>query len=817
MALNKVPPYTSLSDKQYISIDGPDGIVNNFQYDLQTRALYSRNSQVLQLSHHGSTHISEDPIPLATCNNQGLLSADDKCKLDALLQTRIGVLGFQGAGFPSDGGWMSGDIILAAGTDFISLERIGNVVRFTVDSTTPLVCNCESCTEIFWIQDETDTTSLRPPACSGKLPGVNSYGELKVYLFPESTIVGKTNSSAVLQNKGNYPALIFKRYDDSISPGTAELEVVLKRNSINKTTTEIGWAFTPGASGKVQNVFYMGTNANGEPIEFAFDPSMEAGLLGSLLYNGNNITKKPAVITNYTSTILGTNLYKVKNWNMNNNLAIGTEYEAKNVWQYINPENPTTGLNSQSLTYDSTIDLLPIGTLVDIWSFKVGESAGAPILRHFFTCRPHINPNNIWTSLDQIQFGDLSITREESQADNLSYDKSSYAQVSAIRNLSTSNWGIRGYDDPLLGFDLIDSGTDTADLSKQHRAVIDTSLPGLVVNSDTSATDPYSERPIMVWNRSNLNNSYVKLDIGCPTSSKFTPFDILLRSKIDEYNDKYMFVSEKGEIGGMYYVKVEGVHFTDLPQFGSVRSLFPSANKNKIFNYTRKLMFSNLLDGGLTTSLVSYNGNSVILAGDSPYEGDVGDIIELLHQEYNSLCVRTEFTVDELSGLINLQFKVGILDMSVPYEDDDVNDIDDFVRGLAPGYAVSAVYSQLNSYTGVGARPSSSPDSFVVYDGGYQVGGSKSEYWNSLEIMLRDNQLWIWWNKLLIPPSTNLSAALNTPVSVNSVYFPVDINDNDKFGKVGLRLWPGATVRRCEVLSQNKQLSEYQYGQLTIS
>jgi hypothetical protein len=57
------------------------------------------------------------------------MSADDKCKLDAMLGTRLGVLGFSGAGMPDDGGWLSGDIILAAGTEFISLERIGMQVK----------------------------------------------------------------------------------------------------------------------------------------------------------------------------------------------------------------------------------------------------------------------------------------------------------------------------------------------------------------------------------------------------------------------------------------------------------------------------------------------------------------------------------------------------------------------------------------------------------------------------------------------------------------------------------------------------------------
>ena len=140
MPLNKIPPYTSLTDSQFLQVAGPDGITTGYHYDAQTRMLYFKESQVIYPSFHGQTHIAEDPIPPATCDTPGLMSANDKCKLDTLIGTRLGVLGFQGAGFPDDGGWMQGDIILAAGTEFISLERIGNVVRFTVDSPIPLNC-----------------------------------------------------------------------------------------------------------------------------------------------------------------------------------------------------------------------------------------------------------------------------------------------------------------------------------------------------------------------------------------------------------------------------------------------------------------------------------------------------------------------------------------------------------------------------------------------------------------------------------------------------------------------------------------------------
>lgn len=273
MPITQIPAHTSLNDEQFLQIEGPDGLTTGYQYDEQQRALYFKESQVIFPSFHGSSHIAEDPVPNATCDTPGLMAADDKCKLDALLQTRLGVLGFQGAGFPDDGGWMQGDIILAAGTEFISLERIGNVVRFTVDSPIPLNCACEECQQIFWVQDETDIASIRPPTCGGKLPGVNAYGEMKIYLFPESTIADPNNVSATLNNKGTHPALIFKRFDDAIVPGAAEHELVLKRDPNNTLQTEIGWAFTPGATGVPEMVWFMGKDNDGNQIRFDLEPN----------------------------------------------------------------------------------------------------------------------------------------------------------------------------------------------------------------------------------------------------------------------------------------------------------------------------------------------------------------------------------------------------------------------------------------------------------------------------------------------------------------------------------------------------------------
>ncbi len=823
MALVKVPSHTSLTDGQFVQIVGPDGITTGYHYDQQQRALYFKESQVLFPSFHGATHIAEDPVPGATCDTPGLMSANDKCKLDALIGTRIGVLGFQGAGFPDDGGWLQGDIILAAGTEFISLERIGNVVRFTVDSPIPMACNCEECLQIFWVQDETDIASVRPPTCSGKLPGVNAYGEMKVYLFPESTIADPNNTAPTLQNKGRYPAFIFKRYDDSILPGAAEHEMILKRNPNNILQTEIGWAFTPGATGVPEMVWFMGRDDDNNQIRFDLSAESEPGILGAVLYNGHLITKKMGVITDYTSSIISTNQYTVRNWNIDTATALGESFTARNVWQYANPENPKSGSNPQQLVTDGTIDLLPIGTLVDLWAFKVGEVVGEPILRWYFSKKPTINPSNMWTWVGSQQFGDVDIARAELEPDGGSEDKDSAVQVSSIRSFERNLWGLTGYDDPILSFDVASTaGTEEADLTEQHRAIIDDTLPGLRVQSSTPEISNFSERPVWFWNRRNIHNALIRADIGRPNSSDFTPYDFVLRAAIDEHENKYMKIIDKGVVNGLHFIRVCGVHFHDLPKFGAIRAL-NGAYQNSIFNYTRKLMFPSDVYGGGTESTnpdVESLCDSIVLAASSgdnvPYNGSIGDIVELLHQEYSSPVVRVEFGFNQVTGLVELQFKVGMLDMSLPYEEDAADDIDDYVRGLAPGYTVSATYTQAGPFSGVGSQPNSSLDGFVVYDGGVQIGGSQDEYWNRLEIMLKDDQVWIWWNQLLIPPSASLSSNLSTPVSVDTPYFPLDLDPNRQFGKFGCRMWPGSSLRRFDLRTQLSLFSQFTYGQLEI-
>jgi intein/homing endonuclease len=731
--------------------------------------------------------------------------------------------------------------------EWSQLHYEGTVYNFEVEDDNSyivdgiVVHNCEECQQIFWLQDETDVAAIRPPSCGGKLPGVNAYGELKIYLFPESTIADPNNPATTLNKKDNYPSLIFKRYDDTITPGTGEFDLVLKRDKNNKRQTEVGWAFTPGALGVAQCVWFAGKDNDGNQIRFELSPQAEPALLGTILYKGHLLTKKMGVIVDYTSTILSTNQYTVREWDVDGQKAVGDPLTAKNIWQYANPENPPSGKNPKTLLLDSGVDLLPIGTLVDLWFFKVGEVAGEPIRRFYFSKKPTVNPNHIWTWVGQCQFGDALIARNEVLPGPGSEDKGASAQVSSIRNFERHLWGLTGYDDPLIAFDVAaTAGTDRADLSRQHRAVIDNAIPALKVIPSVNTPDDFSERPIWLWNRKDVCNALIRADIGRPGSSLFSPYDIVLRAPIDESTNLYMRVVGKGVINGLYYIRVAGVHFQDLPPFGTIRVLYPDSNQNLVYNYHRKLMFPSNVNsesigtagtvpagsteppGGFPPNFNSEALDTVVLIGSAadnlPYPGDIGDIVELLHQEYNSPCVRVEFSFNPATGLIEVQFKVGILDMGLPYEEDVLaDDADDYVRGLAPGYAVSAIYSQAGPFTGVGSQPDASPEGFVVYEGGAQVGGTLSEYWNHLEIMLRDNQVWVWWNKLLIPPSTTLSAALPTPVTISTPFFPLEQDPNRQFGKVGVRLWPGATVRRLDVRTQISLFSEFVYGQLEVS
>ena len=458
MALFKLPPANTVVDQQFLRVCGPDGQKFGFKYDVNTRTFYARETDIIIPAFHGRTHIAEDPIPNATTDTPGLMSPEDKAKIDALTQTRIGVLGFAGAGFPDDGGYLQGDITLAAGTEFLSIERIGNVIRFTVDAPIPLNCGCEECAQIFWIQDESDTASIRPPSCAGKLPGVNSYGELKVYLLPENTVLNPANPVPTLNQKVSGPSLVFKRYDDGVTVGQGEFDMVLSRNSGG--TTQVGWAMTPGASGRVETVWFTGLDDDGNQIRFDLYPENDPELLGAILYKGHTLTRQMAVITDYPADILSTNQYTCQFWSVNRAEPRGTAFNATNVWQYNNPTSTTTDLVApRSLVLDATCDLLPIGTLVQIWEFQVGTINGQRLVRRFFSRPPKLNPGTLWSLGGAIRFGDLLTARDELTGIDPAEITASVTGLEDLRLIERSEWGIVNFDDPLI---LADDGEITA-------------------------------------------------------------------------------------------------------------------------------------------------------------------------------------------------------------------------------------------------------------------------------------------------------------------------------------------------------------------
>jgi hypothetical protein len=832
----KIPDPNTLVDQQIVNVEGPDGIITTYVYDLETRCLTYKDSQIIIPPFHGQTHVTSDPVPDATEDLHGLMSSDDKAKLDALLQMRLGVLGFMGSGFPDDQGWLQGDIILAAGTEFINLERVGNVIRFTVDSSIPL-CSCEECAQIFWIQDESDIASIRPPSCGGKLPGANVYGEFKVFLLPETTIFDPANPLATLNKKNRYPAVIFKRSTDQLVPGQAEWETILRRRS--NGTTSVGWVMTPGPT-RARAVWFMGEDSDGNDIRFEFELKSEPGILGALLYKGHTLTRRMAVITSYAPSVLATNQYNVKYWDILKAEPVGSSFVSTNIWKYQNPENsPTALVNPRQLVLDGTQDILPIGTLVQLWEFKIAEVSGQAVLKRFFNLEPNLGAETLWGLTGAVRFGDLLTARKELEFGS---EPQSGVRTDILDAclFERTIWGITGFEDPLLLSDDLDSGSGEilepsgVQINNQYEADIDPALPGLKVVENVPSVEKM-ERPIFLWHRINHRNFYTRTLIGQPESSRFPPIDILLKSPVDSVDDVYMKIIRRGIISSGPYINkrfiiAKGAQWKQLPADGAIRVLTGSF-RDRVWNYFAKTNFSNYDDDGVMligTDMFPFSEDATGSVGDEIGSGSGGStvdevplhttVVELLHLDFTSPAVRLEFSVNTTSGdeTVQLQFKSGTLDMSQPYELNLSGDNrDDLVRGFKQGYYVSGIYTQ-SGFIHSNETPASNPEGFKCYWGGflpYEIDG-QTERWNVLETMVRDNQLWIWWNNLLIPPSTIESAKLPTPVVVNTPYFP--FSSPLDVGKLGLRLWPQAKIRSVEVRDQILRYNEFAHGQLEL-
>lgn len=789
--LPNLPNYSAMGDGQFIEVNGPDGVPLNFQYDAQQRAFYFRTSTLAITGKHGANHVGGDLIPTATTASPGLLSADDKCKLDAITGTRLGVLGFVGAGFPDDGGWMQGDIILAAGSEAISLERVGNVVRFTVDVPVPFNCGCEECFKIYWVQDTTDTSSIRPPACAGRVPDVNMYGELKVYVLPENAVINQSSPDAGLNAaKTANPSLIFKRYS---GVREAQLDVVLKRSRFG--VSEVGWSFTPGTTGsglsrRVECKWFLGTDTAGNGVTFEFQKHDSPGVLGALIYGKYSVTKRPAIITGYDSNVLTNNIYKAKWRDLNGAISVGSEFSVRNVSRY----------DGDSLVSDGiTTDLLPVGKIVDVTAYLISGTS----YRYFIMSDPQINTEYLWATSAMTQFGDIYVSTTLDGVDN----------TDDFRNFERAEWGMTGLPDPLRFF----SETNEQNQMNHHHAahIISRSGnngPGLSVLNNTvvDSGGTSDQKPIFLWHRGNHNNAIMEIHLARPTNfGVYPPIDVLLHAPIDSFESKYAYVTAVGQVGpgytsvggevspydGYSYIKITGVGFHEIPPRGIIRRLYniDGGPVLKDVAYIQKFVDSNVSSGNAWQLVLLIDP---ISTADAPV---VGDAIELMHEDMSASALRLQFT--ETGEVMTLQAVAGLLNVGMVYDLNAETSLDDDVREFDPSFrTTSALYSQTGSTDTGTSGFTSSVDGFIIYDG--KIIGS-TEYYNVLKLMVIEDKLWVWWNGLLLPPN---SSSFSTP------YYPIF----GTYGKLGLRLWPGAVIRRVVIKDALEYFSQYTNGQLQI-
>jgi len=775
---NKLQPHTSYIDGQLVQLTGPDNTALAYQYDQTQRTFYIRDGVLGATAKHGSTHIAQDPVPAASCNTPGLMSANDKCKLDAITGTRIGVLGFQGAGFPDDGGWMTGDIIFSAGSDFISLERVGNIIRWVVDVPSPFVCTAEECFQIYWIQDETDVNAIRPPSCGGHLPGVNGYGELKIYLFPESTVINPNSTTDTLAAKGQYPTLIFKRYDDGTGTNEGELDIVLQRNTAGAAT--VGWTFTPGATGTAECLWYLGTDTSGNRIDFKFSPNSAPGLFGALLYKNNSITKQMAVIIGYSSDVLATNKYKAKFWSLTSQASVGAEISITNLQQW--------DLTNNVMVTDGVLgSILNVGQFVDVWMVQCGSSPC-----YYCMEKPAMDVNGLWTTMGAIEFGD-----ELNNGTQESGDTAGEPEHNDVPIIDPSQWGVTNLYDPLLGVDGSDNLVPLTGQANYTSTVVHTT--GAVerkyleiVDDDIDISAINAQRPVFIWHRASLRNALIDIYMArpiVPTSGLiYPPVDVLLRAPVSTVDSRYALITAKGTFAsGVYagygYVKLVGPTWNDYPPRGMIKV----TNHNGSYTYGQTMSY--------IAKVMNFTGDSIYLV-TTETTPNAGSQVEILHEEYTTPAVRLQFLHNTDGHDIEVTPLVGTLDMAVDYgSESGANYIRDF-----SSYEAGPTYWQDGSPETSSAGAVTSTEGFYILNGGIVSG---VEYYNTLRVMVIENQVWMWWNNLLVPTASG------------NPFF--EITDVVKYGKFGLRLWPGSRVRRVVVRSKLFQFSQYSLGQLELS
>jgi hypothetical protein len=253
---------------------------------------------------------------------------------------------------------------------------------------------------------------------------------------------------------------------------------------------------------------------------------------------------------------------------------------------------------------------------------------------------------------------------------------------------------------------------------------------------------------------------------------------------VDSFDNKYAYVGTVSTYSGTYngksYMEISGLAWSDLPPIGAVQVVNPyktngdpNTNYLKVFRYDKKLAFP-------TSNRYAVQLASITYSDDCSTWADC--IIQLLHQEYVAPVVRLQFSESNTK----LQFITGMLDVTNPYTYDAVTHSDDMVRGL-----FDPIPSRVYDSTIAG---------FIIRDGS-DVGG-----WNRLRV-LEDNsrgqhEVWIWWNDMLIQP-------------VSFPYF--GIFPTTRYGKVALRLWPGAVLRRMSVMANGIGFSKFTPGHIGVS
>jgi len=534
------------------------------------------------------------------------------------------------------------------------------------------VHNCEECAQIFWIQDESDLRSVRPPSCNGIMPGTNVYGEMKIYVYPENSIFNPNKPNDFFDQKGSMPSLIFKRYENGNEANAAQLEAVLKRR--DDDTTNVGWSMTPGPASIPECVWFMGNDREGRQIKFELLPDSEPGLLGALLYNGHTITRQMAVVTGYESTILSTNQYRVRKWSIQDAEPVGDEFVAVNIWEYEEPES------TANLVLDKTVQLLPVGMLVELWQFEISKVNGNRTFKSYFRQRPRMNAEHLWAHTGGVQFGDLFEQREEVNhtIGGGTELTAAISDISDIRIFERTQWGLTGYADHLI---ITDDGNINSEgnyepggtiLNNRFQASVDHNIPGLIVsevprdvrgdingngvvdeqdldilldayntqegdtafNADADLNDDgkvdvrdlgilatnlnieaklFGDRPVFLWHRQNHENFLLKAKIGRPSSSDYPPIDILLGAPIDDLDDTFIEVKsrgiyETGPYANLPWIRITGEDWEELPPSGSLRIL-TGVFREIVWSYQRKL----------------FDGNEVILVGADeifPFDDD---------------------------------------------------------------------------------------------------------------------------------------------------------------------------------------------------